>query len=55
MFAKDEIKQKRLDICKSCEEFIKLTAQCDVCGCFMKVKTMIKSAKCPKGKWNDTK
>jgi len=43
--------KKRLDICKSCPELIKLTKQCKQCGCFMGVKTKLKEAQCPIGKW----
>ena len=40
----------RWDICKACEH---LTAhnRCTQCGCFMKLKTKLKAARCPIGKW----
>lgn len=41
----------RMDHCKSCDEFIKLTQMCSKCGCFMKFKVQMKNAKCPLGKW----
>lgn len=47
----DEEAGKRLDICKACPELIQLTTQCKKCGCFMNVKTKLKMAKCPIGKW----
>lgn len=47
---KDEQK-KRLDICRSCDRIIKATMTCKECGCFMKVKTTLKTARCPKNKW----
>jgi len=43
--------EKRYDICKGCEHFIKLTTQCTQCGCIMKAKTTLKHAECPVGKW----
>lgn len=43
--------EKRLAICKACPELIKLTKQCKKCGCFMAVKTKLKEATCPIGKW----
>lgn len=46
-----EIKQKRLDICKSCPEFINLSTQCKKCGCIMNAKTKLPNASCPLGKW----
>ena len=43
--------EKRLAICESCPSLIKLTHQCKECGCFMKLKTKLKEATCPLGKW----
>jgi len=42
---------KRLDICASCDRLFKPTYTCKECGCFMKIKTSLKSAECPLGKW----
>ena len=42
---------RRLEICKSCPELIKLTTQCKKCGCFMALKTKLQVATCPIGKW----
>jgi hypothetical protein len=47
----DEVQQERFDICKGCPELIKTTNQCKKCGCFMKLKTTLKEAACPIGKW----
>jgi hypothetical protein len=44
--------EKRYSICQECPELIKLTKQCKKCGCFMKVKSRMKLAKCPLGKWD---
>jgi hypothetical protein len=49
--ATEEQAKDRLEICNSCDEYIKLTHQCKVCGCFMELKTKIKISKCPLGKW----
>jgi len=38
-------------ICQGCEFFSKNTKRCKKCGCFMKLKTTLKMAKCPVGKW----
>jgi len=46
-----EVAQKRLDICKGCDHFIKVTAQCKKCSCFMTAKTKLPHAECPIGKW----
>lgn len=42
---------KRMDICLGCEHLIKLTHQCKECGCLMNLKTKLKDANCPIGKW----
>ncbi len=55
MFVDGDVKESRLRICRACPEFAKTTATCKVCGCFMKIKTTLKTANCPKDKWNDTK
>ena len=47
----DEVREKRLELCNGCEHFIKLTHQCSKCGCFMDLKTKIRAATCPVGKW----
>lgn len=50
-YTDDITANNRLEICKSCPEFIKLTTQCKKCGCIMKLKTVLKHATCPIGKW----
>ena len=40
----------RLAICKECPNFKHNV--CEVCKCFMPIKTRIKWAKCPKGLWS---
>lgn len=47
----DSIAALRYDLCKGCEHFISPTTQCTKCGCIMKVKTLLKNAECPIGKW----
>lgn len=47
----NEIKDSRYAICQKCPEFISLTSQCKQCGCIMKIKSGIKQAACPIGKW----
>lgn len=42
---------KRMQICLGCEHLIKLTHQCKKCGCLMNLKTKLKDATCPIGKW----
>lgn len=40
-------KNKRMEICGGCEKFIKLTHQCNVCFCFLDLKTWLKNEECP--------
>lgn len=42
---------QRMQVCMDCEHLFKPTRQCKQCGCFMKVKTRMKNATCPIGKW----
>jgi len=46
-----EIRNERLDICKACPRLFKPTKTCKECGCFMSMKTWLKDASCPIGKW----
>ena len=50
-FEKSTLAQERISICKSCEFYNQTLRVCSDCKCFMPVKTMLKWAKCPKGKW----
>lgn len=45
------IAEERINICQSCEFFVKATRQCKKCGCFMDMKTKLLNAECPVGKW----
>lgn len=46
-----ELIESRLEICNSCEWFKKNLQKCRKCGCFMSLKTTLKQATCPIGKW----
>lgn len=46
-----DIAEKRLEICRNCDKFIKATTQCKECGCIMKLKTKLPNAFCPIHKW----
>ena len=47
----EEDEKKRYDICLDCDRLLPITHQCKECGCFMKLKTKLKVATCPLGKW----
>jgi hypothetical protein len=46
-----ELIEHRLAICNECPYFNKTLAKCKKCGCFMKLKSTLRQAKCPIGKW----
>lgn len=47
----EEEQKRRFEICRTCPEFIRATNQCSVCGCLMHIKTKLRDAVCPIGKW----
>ena len=52
-YLKDEnVSSERMSICEQCEFLIKITKQCRKCGCMMSLKTKLKDASCPIGKWD---
>ena len=53
-FVPNEIYEDRITICKSCDYYFKLTGNCKVCLCFMKVKARIAPQECPKKYWKKT-
>jgi hypothetical protein len=50
-WVEESLSNERYSICQACPELIKLTKQCKKCGCFMTVKSKMKLASCPLGKW----
>ena len=50
-YISEEVASNRMSICSECPRLIKFTHQCKECGCFMKLKTKLKTASCPLGKW----
>lgn len=44
-------RDERLGLCKGCDLLFKPTRTCKDCGCFMALKTWLKDAVCPVGKW----
>ena len=51
MWVTKEVAQARYDVCKQCDRFIPITAQCKECGCFMKIKVKFEVPQCPLNKW----
>lgn len=49
--SEEELMEYRMSICQTCPAFAQRTQRCTKCGCFMKLKTTLKQAKCPIDKW----
>ena len=49
--SEQELMEARLSVCQQCPFFLKGSQRCKKCGCFMKLKTTLKQAKCPIGHW----
>jgi len=43
--------QERMNICVSCEKYLKATKRCAKCGCFLAIKTKLPMFHCPLDKW----
>lgn len=43
--------RQRIDICNKCENYVKITKQCNICFCFMPIKARMKGMSCPINKW----
>lgn len=50
-YTSEEIRGARYKTCLGCERLFKPTRTCKECGCFMSLKTWLKHAECPLGKW----
>lgn len=46
-----DLVEYRLEICNKCEWLDKRLVKCKKCGCFMRLKTTLRGAECPIGKW----
>lgn len=46
-----ELSDERLKVCGSCMHFKKLVRQCELCGCFLDLKTKLLQASCPIDLW----
>jgi hypothetical protein len=43
--------KERIEMCELCEHFKPGTRQCEICWCFMDIKTKMKNKSCPEDKW----
>lgn len=46
-----ETRDARYNVCLDCDRLFRPTRTCKECGCFMSLKTWLKEAHCPLGKW----
>jgi len=46
-----EVKEKRLEICRSCEYYDEKQIRCRQCGCFLEHKAQFALDSCPLDKW----
>lgn len=44
-------RKEKLIICVGCKDFLLNSHKCNVCGCYIPLKTLIPLSKCPLGKW----
>ena len=51
VFTTEEESNKRFMICEVCEFYDKIQFRCTKCGCYMKGKVKMVTAKCPINKW----
>jgi recombinational DNA repair protein RecR len=49
-FVSKEEASSRLDICVKCPNLVEKNL-CNLCGCYMDSKVLVKYSKCPIGKW----
>lgn len=49
--AEGELSEERLKMCYACPSFQQVSRQCNICGCFLDLKTKLLQAECPMGKW----
>lgn len=47
----EETIASRMEICRSCIEFIPEQERCALCGCYSALKIRLRSQACPQGQW----
>jgi hypothetical protein len=45
----------RMGICQVCDRFAAATQTCEICHCFLPLKTTMANARCPIDKWMEWK
>lgn len=49
------VADERMKICEACDRFKADTKQCEICLCYMPLKTAAANMKCPIDKWTEFK
>jgi hypothetical protein len=49
------VAKDRMAICKSCDRYRSDSQTCEVCGCFMPLKTTAANMRCPIDRWEEWK
>jgi len=44
---------ERLEICEGCDRYRPESKICEICGCFLPLKTAAANMSCPIGKWEE--
>ena len=47
------VASQRMGICGECDRFREETKTCEICGCFLPLKTAAANMKCPIDKWTE--
>ena len=51
IFASNELKEERMNICKKCEHYSARQVRCKECGCWLVQKIKFTNSKCPIDRW----
>lgn len=49
--AEGELAAERLKVCADCQHMKKMIRQCELCGCWLDLKSKLLEASCPINKW----
>jgi hypothetical protein len=50
-----DVADARMRVCQTCDRFREDTKTCEICGCFMPLKTTMSNMRCPIDKWEEWK
>ena len=47
------VASERMTVCESCDRYRADSKTCEICGCYMPLKTTMANMKCPIDKWEE--